>query len=329
MPLQELLDQQGYVVLDGGLATELEALGANLNDSLWSAKLLLEAPQILEQVNYAYLCAGADIATTASYQATIPGLMAKGLTAPQSEAKIRLSVDLARQARDRFWSDEALRKGRQRPLVVASIGPYGAYLHDGSEYLGHYGLTRDQLKDFHRARLAILVESQADLLAFESFPSQLEAEAVVELLGEFPNAACWISFTCKDETRISEGTTLATAVHAVARSPQVLAVGVNCVAPRYVDALLHAAKQQTDKPLVAYPNSGECFDAATGTWQLTSELAVIQNATLGWYHAGARLIGGCCRTTPDTIRAIRASLAGKPLAPGKPVLMDESFSRRS
>jgi len=311
MPLRELLDKQGYVVLDGGLATELEALGANLNDSLWSAKLLLESPQMLEQVNYAYLCAGADIATTASYQATIPGLMTKGLTAPQAEAKIRLSVDLARQARDRFWSDAALRKGRHRPLVVASIGPYGAYLHDGSEYLGHYGLTQDQLKDFHRARLAILVESKPDLLAFESFPSQLEAEAVVELLGEFPNAACWISFTCKDDSRISEGTSLAAAVRAVARSPQVLAVGVNCVAPRHVDALLHEAKQETDKPLVAYPNSGECFAAATGTWGKTSELADIQKAALGWYDAGARLIGGCCRTTPDTIRAIRAGLHGQ------------------
>jgi len=309
MPLRELLDKQGYVVLDGGLATELEALGANLNDSLWSAKLLLEAPRMMEQVNYAYLCAGADIATTASYQATILGLMGKGLTAPQAEAKIRLSVDLARQARDRFWSDEGLRHGRLRPLVVASIGPYGAYLHDGSEYLGHYGLTRDQLKDFHRARLAILVESQPDLLAFESFPSQLEAEAVVELLGEFPNATCWVSFTCKDEARISEGTKLADAVRVVARSSQVLAVGVNCVAPRHVDALLREAKQETDKPLVAYPNSGECFDAGSGTWGQTSELAVIQKAALGWYEAGARLIGGCCRTTPETIRAIRAALS--------------------
>jgi len=299
MPLRELLDQQGCVVLDGGFATELEALGANLDDPLWSAKLLLESPQLLEQVNDAYLCAGADIATTATYQATIPGLMAKGLTAPQAEAKIRLSVDIARQARDRFWSNTELRKGRHRPLVVASIGPYGAYLHDGSEYLGHYGLSHDQLKDFHRARLAILVESQPDLLAFESFPSQLEAEAVVALLREFPNAACWISFTCKDEAHISEGATLAAAARAVAHSPQVLAVGVNCVAPRHVGALLHAARQETDKPLVAYPNSGQA-----------SDLALIQQAALGWYDAGARLIGGCCRTTPDTIRAIRAALSG-------------------
>jgi homocysteine S-methyltransferase len=308
MPLPDLLAHQGFLILDGGLATELETLGANLNDPLWSAKLLLESPHLLEQVNYAYLCAGADIATTASYQATIPGLMAKGLTAPQAEAKIRLSMDIARNARDRFWSDPAQQPGRLKPLVVASIGPYGAYLHDGSEYLGHYGLTHDQLKDFHRARLAILVDAKPDLIAFESVPSQLEAEAIVALLTEFPAAACWISFTCKDQSHISEGTTLAAAVRAVTQSPQVLAVGVNCVPPRNVEALLHEARQQTDKPLVAYPNSGECFDATSGTWGQTSELAVIQNAARAWYQAGARLIGGCCRTTPETIRAIRASL---------------------
>jgi homocysteine S-methyltransferase len=171
-----------------------------------------------------------------------------------------------------------------------------------------------QLKDFHRARLAILVDSKPDVIAFESFPSQLEADAVVDLLTEFPSATCWISFTCRDETHISEGTTLAAAVRSVAQSPQVLAVGVNCVAPRYVEPLLHAARQETDKPLVAYPNNGERYDAATGTWNdviagTEMDGAVMHDAVLNWYHAGARLIGGCCRTTPDTIRSIRAALS--------------------
>jgi homocysteine S-methyltransferase len=308
--LDEFLSRQGFLILDGGFATELEARGANLNDSLWSAKLLLEAPRMLEDVNYDYLRAGADVAVTASYQATIPGLMGHGLTAPQAEAMIRKSVAIARRARDRFWAEPAAQVGRLKPLVVASIGPYGAYLHDGSEYLGHYGLTRNQLKDFHRARLAILVDCAPDLIAFESFPSQLEAEAIVELMDEFPQARCWFSFTCRNEKSISEGTLFCEAVRAVAASSQVLAVGLNCTAPRHVEALLLDAKHVTDKPLVAYPNSGECFDSTTGAWGQTSELAVIQSAAVKWYEAGARLIGGCCRTTPETIRSIRAALTG-------------------
>jgi homocysteine S-methyltransferase len=306
--LDEFLSQQGFVVLDGGFATELEARGADLNDSLWSAKLLLDAPQMLEDVNYEYLRAGADVAVSASYQATIPGLMGHGLTAPQAEARIRKSVAIARQACDRFWTEPGAQAGRLKPLIVASIGPYGAYLHDGSEYLGHYGLTRNQLKDFHRARLAILVDCAPDLIAFESFPSQLEAEAIVELMDEFAEARCWLSFTCRSEGLISEGTPFREAVRAVAGSSQVVAVGLNCTAPSDVEALLLEAKQVTDKPLVAYPNSGECFDAGTGTWGKTSELGVIQEAAVKWYAAGARLIGGCCRTTPATIRSIRAAL---------------------
>ena len=308
MALLELLAAQGFVVLDGGFATELEAKGANLNDPLWSGKLLLDAPHLLEQVNYDYLCAGSDISITASYQATIPGLLSRGLTGPQAEAVIRHSVELARHARDRFWSDPRMRNGRFKPLVVASVGPYGAYLHDGSEYRGHYGLSRDELKDFHRDRLAILADSNPDLIAFESLPSQLEAEAITDLLLKFPNARCWISFTCRDGESISEGTALGEAVKAVAGTQQVLAVGVNCVAPSYVLPLIRAAKNETDKPLVAYPNSGACYDASSGAWGRSGDPTVIQNAAVEWYKAGARLIGGCCLTTPETIRSIRAAL---------------------
>jgi len=313
VPLQQSLDQlvaqQGFIILDGGLATELQTRGANLDDPLWSAKLLLESPHLIEQLNYDYLSAGADVATTATYQATILGLIAKGLTAPQAEAVLRESVAITRRARDRFWSEAEGKTDRFKPLVVASIGPYGAYLHDGSEYLGHYGLTHDQLKDFHRARLAILLDCSPDLIAFESIPSQLEAEAILHLLHEFPKAYCWISFTCKDESSLSEGTLLAAAVRAVAASPQVLAMGVNCTAPRYVEPLLRAAQQETDKPLVAYPNSGECFDSAANRWTESGQESALHESALDWYHAGARLIGGCCRTTPDTIRAIRAALS--------------------
>jgi homocysteine S-methyltransferase len=306
--LSQLIAQQGFVVLDGGLATQLEVQGANLNDPLWSGKILIESPEMLEKVNYDYLCAGADIATTGSYQATIPGLMSKGLTAPQAEAVIRQSVDISRRARDRFWSEPANRINRFKPLVAASIGPYGAYLHDGSEYVGNYGLTHDQLKDFHRARLAILVESQPDIIAFESFPSQNEAAAIVELLEEFPETTCWISFTCKDGIHISEGTTFAEAVRLVSRSSQVLAVGVNCVPPSNVESLLRSARHETDKPLAAYPNNGAGFDAVSSKWDDRNELALIKASVSRWSDAGARLIGGCCNTTPDTVREIRIAL---------------------
>ncbi len=308
--MAQMLTQQEFIVLDGGLATELEAQGADLNHPLWSARVLVEAPHLIEEVNLEYLKAGADVVSTASYQATILGLMAaSGVTAPQAEAILRRSVAIAQQARDRFWSDSQNRKNRLKPLVAASIGPYGAYLHDGSEYLGHYGLSRMDLKDFHRARLAILLECSPDVIAFESFPSQVEAEAVLELLAEFPKATGWISFTCRNESAISEGTPFADAVALAASSPQIEAIGVNCVAPRLVEPLLKIAASVTDKPLAAYPNSGETFDPATCKWAQASELSTLENSVLDWYRAGARLIGGCCRTTPETIRFVRSALS--------------------
>jgi homocysteine S-methyltransferase len=229
---------------------------------------------------------------------------------------IRNSVVVALQARDRFWSDPQNRIGRLRPLVAASIGPYGAFLHDGSEYRGDYQISRQELKAFHADRLAVLSHSGADLIACETIPSLSEAEVLLELLSEVPNIESWISFSCKDGAHISDGTEFSTAIAVVVESEAVVAAGLNCTAPRFVNALLEQARQATDKPLVAYPNSGELYDATTCEWQSAVEIGMIEQAARGWHDRGALLIGGCCRTMPETIRGIRAALTGPPAYSG-------------
>jgi homocysteine S-methyltransferase len=312
MPIfSEFLVKQGFVVLDGGLATELEARGENLNDPLWSAKLLLSAPEKIAEVHYAYFLAGADVAITASYQATFPGLQAAGLTTRQAEEVIRLSVAVAVEARERFWSEPQNRFARLRPLVAASVGPYGAFLHDGSEYRGDYDISRGQLKAFHADRLAVLNDTGADLIACETIPSLGEGEVLTELLSEDPTKEAWISFSCKDHAHISDGTPFLDAIGAVAQSKQVVAAGLNCTAPRFVNVLLDQARAATDKPLVAYPNSGEWYDAVTCDWRSSSEIGRLEEAARGWRERGALLIGGCCRTTPETIRGIRTALTAE------------------
>jgi len=310
------LERQGFLLLDGGLATEMERRGENLHDPLWSAKILVNAPETIADIHYAYFLAGADVAITASYQATFPGLRAAGLTAQQSECAIRDSVGVALQARERFWSDPQNRTGRLRPLVAASIGPYGAFLHDGSEYRGDYRISRQELKAFHADRLAVLSNSGADLIACETIPALAEAEILTELLSEVPNIQSWISFSCQDGAHISDGTEFSAAIAAVVGSEAVVAAGLNCTAPRFVNALLDRARQVTDKPLVAYPNSGELYDATTCDWQSASETGMIEQAARGWRDRGALLIGGCCRTTPETIRGIRTALTGPPAYSG-------------
>jgi homocysteine S-methyltransferase len=325
-PLQQLLDRQSVVILDGGLATELETRGVGLDDQLWSAALLVDNPGSLAQVHRDYLEAGADCIVSASYQATLQGFKARGLDSVQAEATILKSVDLARSARDQFWAEckrsmasssaesvqpeslELASGRRLRPLVGASVGPYGAYLADGSEFTGAYDLDEEGLFEFHRDRWELLANSGADLMACETFPSIAEARALVRLFELTPWIGGWVSFSCRNEHDISDGTDLAKAVETVASSPEVLAIGINCTAPRYISPLLERARSATDKPLAVYPNSGETWDAKNKCWIDAGTRFDLATAAEEWVALGARLIGGCCRTGPEDIKKLRERL---------------------
>jgi homocysteine S-methyltransferase len=312
-PFKAFLDQSGVVILDGALATELERRGADLRDPLWSARLLLENPDLIRQVHLDYFEAGADVAITATYQATFAGFARRGLTAGQAAERMRLSVALAREARAQFWSEPARRQGRRYPLVAASVGCFGSSLHNGAEYRGDYGLTREQLMDFHRPRLEVLARSGADLLACETIPCQVEAEALARVLEEFPETPAWISFSCRDDRHVCHGELLADCL-AVAEGPaQVVATGINCTPPAFILGLLATAAGTARKPLLVYPNRGERWEASSGTWIAGGEtLEDWGTAARAWYAAGARLIGGCCRSTPEDIRQVSAELRRKP-----------------
>ncbi len=303
-PIASILDLYPVLVIDGALATELERRGCSLKDDLWSAKILLEQPEIIKQVHLDYFKAGADCAITASYQATIEGFAKRGLNKEQAFALIQKSVRLAIEARDEFWADESNRAGRSKPFVAASVGPYGAFLADGSEYRGNYGLTKKELMDFHRPRMEALVEAGADMLACETIPCQVEAQAIAKLLKEFPTIPAWISFTARDEEHISEGQVFADCVKELENNAQIAAIGINCTSPRYIPALIHGARKVTEKPILVYPNSGETYDARQSHWNGDPVLHSFGEEARKWYDAGARLIGGCCRTTPEDIRVI-------------------------
>lgn len=303
--LTPFLEGQGVVIIDGALATELEERGAELNDPLWSAKVLLEAPELIRQVHDDYFVAGANVAITATYQATFPGLMARGLTWDEAGALMQLSVDLAIAARDQYVHEY---QPPLRPLVAASVGPYGAFLHNGAEYTGDYGLSVEALMDWHRPRFELLAQSGADLLACETIPSLAEGEALLRLLQETATVPAWLSFSCCDDEHVCHGERFTDCVAVADGYEQAIAVGLNCTPPRHVESLLEQAASVTTKPLVAYPNSGETWDSAAHCWVPDSGKAGFAPATTRWYRAGARLIGGCCRTGPAEIAALKTVL---------------------
>lgn len=303
-PLTAILASQPFVLLDGAMATELEARGCNLADSLWSAKVLLENPQLIRDVHLDYFRAGAQVAITASYQATPAGFAARGLDEAQSKALISRSVELARKAREAYLAENP-QAGTL--LVAGSVGPYGAFLADGSEYRGDYVRSREVFQDFHRPRVEALLDAGADLLACETLPSFAEAAALAELLSDYPSARAWFSFTLRDSEHLSDGTPLREVITLLQGYPQVVAVGINCIALENTTTALAYLQSLTPLPLVVYPNSGEHYDAQSKTWHHHGEsCATLQDYLPQWLAAGAKLIGGCCRTTPKDIAELHA-----------------------
>lgn len=308
-PFDRFLENQSFVVLDGAMATELEALGANLNDPLWSAKVLIESPGLIKAVHIRYLEAGADVITTASYQATYIGFAKKGLSRGAADRLFRESVQLAAVARSEFWGNEQNRKDRVFPLIAASIGPYGAFLADGSEYRGNYNLSLLELREWHRPQVKILAEQpDIDLLLFETIPSLLEAQAIISLMNDYPTIAYALSFSCKDGLHISQGEKLLEAVLLASTVDQITAIGINCTAPQFIKPLLNSIPGSSRKPIMVYPNSGEVWDAHDHCWRLPKNLVKISDQVDSWYQNGARIIGGCCRTTPDQIAEMRKKM---------------------
>ncbi|KHE71642.1 homocysteine S-methyltransferase [Halobacillus sp. BBL2006] len=296
-PIESILNEHSVMILDGALATELETHGCDLDDPLWSARVLLENPDLIYQVHYDYFRSGADCAITASYQATVEGFAERGIGENEALDLIKKTVELARKARDDFWQQEG-GTNRPKPLVAASVGPYGAYLADGSEYKGNYGVNDERLREFHRPRLEALLEAGADLLAIETIPSLQEAEVIGSLLKEFPGAYGWLSFTLRDGASISDGTPLEECAKAFEDDDQIAAIGANCTPVTTAAEAVKALEAHTNKPIIVYPNSGETYDPETNTWHGEGSDGF---HTQDWYKKGARIIGGCCRTAPKHI----------------------------
>src|ERR1700679_3293727 len=186
-PVQQL-DLNGLHVLDGAMATELERRGFDLAGPLWSAHVLDSSPQAIAAVHRDYLEAGADCLLTASYQVSAEGFQQIGRD-PQDAANaatdgLRASVAIAEKARGEYQAGSP-----RKVWIAASLGPYGAMLHNGAEYHGNYTCSFEDLVGFHGRRIAVLAQSNADFLAFESIPSLEEARAILTALQPYPDLA--------------------------------------------------------------------------------------------------------------------------------------------
>jgi homocysteine S-methyltransferase len=305
-----LLDREGPVIIDGGLATQLESMGHDIGGELWSAALLASNPRAIIDAHLAYLEAGAGIIASASYQASRDGFVARGFAAADADRLIVTAVELAKAARDEYLAADS---SRGPVLVAASIGPFGAAMHDGSEYTGSYDAGDDRLRRFHSERIALLDAAGADVLAVETIPQLREAEILYELLAGCSTPA-WVAFCCRDGHKLSDGTPVRDAASIYADHPTVLALGVNCTPPRFISSLIGEVRSAAPhKTLVVYPNSGETYHSSDNSWSGVACNLDREFNVAAWSAAGAKLIGGCCRTGPEDIARIRARLRQAPV----------------
>ena len=302
-----MIDISYPLLLDGGLSNELKKLGCDLDHKLWTAKMLPTDIELIVQVHLNYLNAGAKIITTTGYQASIPGLMNEGWTKDEAKELILKSVWAAEEARHHY-----INEGREKSkiLIAASIGPYGAYLADGSEYKGDYDVDYQSLIDFHKERIDILNKSNADVLAFETFPDYREAQVISKLTSNIDKPA-WISFTTRNGREISDGTTIEKCTELFADHSNVFAIGVNCLPPERVSTMIKRIKTRSkDKKIIVYPNSGDLYDSVSHSWKTDEDLhSSLVSYTDDWIDLGAHIIGGCCRVGPTDIKRMSLYLS--------------------
>ena len=302
--IKNVLEQNKILVIDGSMATALERLGADNSSALWTAGTLARRPDLVKQVHLDYFRAGADCGITCTYQATFPGLIKHGYSEGQAESIIADSIKIFLEAREQWWNEEGKEKGRVYPVCLAGIGPYGAYLADGSEYTGNYQVSDEELDTFHRKRLETVKEAGADVALIETQPSFHEAKIAAQICEEI-GLDYWISFSCKDGKHINEGKEIQDCVKELSTGyPRLQMVGVNCTKPEYVASLIKEMKQGTDLPIGVYPNSGLIYDAKTKTWTQPEDILDFGSYATEYLEAGAVAVGGCCTTDVDQIQQV-------------------------
>jgi len=302
--IEETLQKTKIMVIDGAMSTGLEQLGCQLKDSLWTARALAEQPELVKQVHLNYFRAGADCGITCSYQATILGLMSKGYSEKEAEELITRSVELFLEAREEWWEAEGKAAGRAYPLCLAGIGPYGAYLADGSEYRGNYGVPDEVLREFHERRMELLWNVGADVLLIETQPSLREVLIETEI-AEKLGADYWVSFSCLDGRHICEGKLIQDCARRLSQGhPHLKMIGVNCTAPQHMESLIRELRGACSLPVAVYPNSGEVYDPETKTWHGVKGTASFGEYARRYMEAGASAVGGCCTTVDSHVRDV-------------------------
>ena len=299
------MTESKVLVLDGAAGSYLEAMNVPLHPKLWSSGALMnkEGQMAIRDLHRAYLDAGADVITSVTYQASVAGFQEAGLSEKDSYNLIKLGISLAQEEAKLYGPDK---------LVAAGFGPYGAYLCEGQEYTGDYkSIHKSTLRDFWLPRINAALEKRPDYILFETIPNLDELEVIVNDLTPLCKAQgipVWVSLSIKIEegdVKLADGTDLHELTDMVDR---ISLIGANCFDAHRINLIL-GKFQQLKMPLIFYPNHGEVYDGITKTWTRSDTVECFNSDMIrNMIECGTLVIGGCCNTTPDTIRIINKAV---------------------
>lgn len=292
MSLRQRLSAPLPLVLDGALGTLLPQ--ESQSHPLWSTHTVLTSPSTIKSIHQSYIKNGAQLIQTSTYQTSEVGISNSEFSITYQEA-LQKSIDLAHKAKGE----------REDVWIVGSVGPYGAFLANGAEYTGDYNdITKEKLFGFHKERIEVLCKDErVDLIGLETMPNELELEVLIELMAAY-DKDFYLSLSVKDET-LADGTSVKKIIETISGAKRLLAIGVNCLS--LPDSLKWLKwLKEANKDLIVYPNSGEIYDGNTKQWAKNPE------GSMSWKEyvlnlkaiGNVKIIGGCCRTTPDDINQI-------------------------
>ena len=305
--LETRLRAGGPVILDGANGTELERLGARMDQDLWCARALADCPDLVREVHRRYIDAGADVITTNSYSATREAMRRCGLGA-HFEDWNRRSARIALEERDRSSRAESI-------VVAGSVSSYGRFGQ----------LDLEPMLDHFRAQGRILADEGVDLLILESLGSMTRTiRAMVDATSDL-GVPVWVAVSCVREREtgavmlgIEESTEAAD--EAKTYGPLAEAVREIMSAGGSAVLMMHSVRDVTEDavkimranwpgPVGAYPNAGYW---TRPNWAFVDQVSPDEYlADAGrWVEAGAAIVGGCCGVGVEHIRALAEGLEG-------------------
>lgn len=280
--------RHGPVVLDGAIGTELERRGVSCPLPLWSAGALLDNPRVVEAVHREYASAGAEILVANTFR-TNPTTLRAAHRFADGRALNVLAVELARRA-----------TGRRPAWIAASVAP----IHDC--YCPERVPEEPVLRSEHRQMLSWLSAAAPDLIWIETMNTVREAHAAAAAAAD-RRLPFVVSFVVRENGDLLSGEALEAAVAAV-EPFEPLALGLNCIPPRGMTELLPRLRRATTRPLAAYAHVGNPTPIVG--WSYAQDVApgAYGEYVRTWLAAGASIVGGCCGTGPDHIRAVRQAV---------------------